>query len=476
MKFKIYNILLFIIFLVSIGCEDPLQEETYSQLGPENFLQTETDAIALLNSAYDVENADNGRGVWMLKELPTDLLIVTGGGLGGQAQPIQDFTWDASHNFLDAAFNRPYTIISRTNLFLEEVPSLDVNEDRKRVLLAEARFLRAINYTYLYDFFGPTPLITTSDVSPQDRPARADESEIIEFVENELLAASEDLPVTASEYGRATWGAALGMLSRFHLNNKDWEKAAEVSKIIIDSEVYSLFEGEHRMDLFALENEKNSEFIYVRPHIAVAGHSWQLLPRVAPPNYQFQSPPKENFAVQYRTLSNFLNSFHPDDQRKDAIITEYVNTSGDTVQLGEDDARSFKYPEDLSATGRHMGNDDVALRYADILLHRSEALNEIHGPNEESVELINMVREKAGVPLYNIGDFSSKAAFRDIILAERGWEFFSEALRRQDLVRHDKFLEYANERGKTTFDFHVRYPIPQAQVDRNPNLEQNEGY
>jgi starch-binding outer membrane protein, SusD/RagB family len=75
-----------------------------------------------------------------------------------------------------------------------------------------------------------------------------------------------------------------------------------------------------------------------------------------------------------------------------------------------------------------------------------------------------------------LDEFGSAEAFRDSILAERGWEFFTEALRRQDLIRHGKFIEYAVERGKSASDHHKRYPIPQQQMDRNPNLQQNPGY
>jgi starch-binding outer membrane protein, SusD/RagB family len=475
MKFKLYKVIIFVFILFAIGCEDILQEDVYSQLGPENFLQTETDAIALLNSVYAIRNVGS-RDPWLMEELPTDLMIQRGGGLRGLAQPLEDFTWDPGFGFLNTAFNTSYNVISRANLVIDEVPNINMNEDRKRVIIAEARFLRAANYIYLYNFFGPVPLVTTSDVTPEDRPSRAAEDEIFEFVESEMLAASEDLPEIAAEFGRATWGAALALLSRFYINNKEWEKTADISKIIIDSGVYSLFEDEHRTELFAFGNENNTEFIYVHEYLPIDGYGNTLLAHIVPPSYQFEAPPKENFAAQYQTLSNFLNSFHPDDERKDAIITEYINNSGELVQLGEDNARSLKFPEDLSATGRSMGNNHPIIRYADILLHRAEALNELNGPNQESINLINKVREAAGVPLYSLNDFASTEAFRDSMLAERGWEFFTEGLRRQDLIRHGKFIEYALERGKSASDHHTRYPIPQQQMDRNPNLQQNPGY
>ena len=123
-----------------------------------------------------------------------------------------------------------------------------------------------------------------------------------------------------------------------------------------------------------------------------------------------------------------------------------------------------------------MGNDFPVVRYADILLSHAEALNELNGPTQEAVDLINQVRAKAGVPLLVLSDFAAKETLRDHILKERGWEFFSEELRRQDLVRHGKFIEYGKSRGKVAFDYQVLYPIPQSEIDRNSNLEQNDGY
>ena len=64
----------------------------------------------------------------------------------------------------------------------------------------------------------------------------------------------------------------------------------------------------------------------------------------------------------------------------------------------------------------------------------------------------------------------------DHLLAERGWEFFSEGKRRQDLIRHGKLISSARSRGKTVQDFQVRFPIPQQEKDANRAIVQNQGY
>ncbi|MGV3559916.1 RagB/SusD family nutrient uptake outer membrane protein [Larkinella arboricola] len=470
------KILYFALIGLLTGCANPLEEEVYSAFGPNNFFQKADDAEGLLNSAYSVEQRRGFRNYLLMAEVTTDLLIDREGGLRSLAQPLEDFTWNAAHEFFETAWSLHYRTIYRTNLILDQVPAISMNETRKTQILAEARFLRASAYQTLYELFGPVPLITSSTTSSDDRPGRATQEEFIRFVETEFKAVADILPTVASQYGRATKGAALSLLTRFYLNNKKWQETAETAKKVIDLNVYQLFSGPNRTDLFDIANEKNSEFIYIRPSLAQPGLGDNYMPHAAPPNYKFRTAPKTNYATQLKTLSAFYNTFDPADQRRQAIITEYEDINGKIIKLGTDDVRSFKFREDLSATGEVMGNDFPVYRYADILLTRAEALNELSGPTQEAIDLINQVRARAGVAALKLGDFASKETLRAHLLKERGWEFFSEELRRQDLIRHGKFIEYAKARGKIAFDYQVLFPLPQSEIDRNPNLKQNEGY
>src|SRR5690606_22338288 len=108
---------------------------------------------------------------------------------------------------------------------------------------------------------------------------------------------------------------------------------------------------------------------------------------------------------------------------------------------------------------------------------RSEALNELNGPNQESVDLLNLIRQRADVPLYDLSDFPDKDSFRDAMLQERGWEFVAEGFRRIDLRRQGRQISAAVERGATNAkEYMTLFPIPQREIDANPNLDQNPGY
>ncbi|MGB6153295.1 MAG: RagB/SusD family nutrient uptake outer membrane protein, partial [Pricia sp.] len=207
------------------------------------------------------------------------------------------------------------------------------------------------------------------------------------------------------------------------------------------------------------------------------------MPHAFPANYQIQDN-WVNFGAMFRTYTDFYETFEEQDARRELFVTEYVeignteptllNRDADGNPL--DDARSFKFLPDPDAIGQANGNDIPYIRLADIILARAEALNEIEGPNQESIDLINQIRNRVEATPIALPDFSSKEVLRDFILAERAREFYSEGLRREDLVRHGKFIQQAIDRGIAAQPHQVLYPLPQAQIDNNPNLEQNPGY
>jgi hypothetical protein len=462
------------------SCDSMLEEETFSSLGPTNFYNSAEDAEALLNSVYANSQGyrDILRDYLTFGEFTTDIAIERQGAINALTQPIEDFRFEATHPWLEGLWARYYSAIYRANVLLDHVPNIAMNAQRRDQILAEARFLRAFNYFYLYDLFGPVPILQTSETSVSDRPSRPTDEEFVAFLESELRAVAGVLPRTQAQRGRATSGAALGFLTKFQLNKKKWSEAAATAQEIIQSGQYSIFNAGNRTDLFALGNKRNSEFIYEVsfPDNPTGDLGNTYLSHAAPPGYRWKFPPKVKFAANFKLRTAFVNTFEPGDERRDALVFTYVNNAGNTVVLGPDDVRSFKYPEDPNGVGDVSGNDVPLVRYADILLSRAEALNELSGPTQEAIDLINQVREAAGVAPITPGQYGSGSALRDFILEERGREFHTEALRRQDLIRHGVFIQKARERGKPAADYQVLFPIPQSEINRNANLQQNPGY
>lgn len=456
------------------GCSDPLGITPDSELSDE-FLATEGIESVLMSAYSNIQyNAFDGANKMYVSEWPTDIMWETGGGLNGHAVLYINYTWDPSHGWLGGFWNSSYQSIRDANIVLENIDDADVASEDKDIIRAEAKFARATAYFFLYNWFGPTPLITSSD--PELEPSRASEEEIVGFIENEYLESTSGLPEQRSseEKGRATVGAALGMLAKLYLNTKQWQKCADTSAQIMNMGIYDLYPEYPAM--FRVENENNDEFIWVHNCINQSGLGNVLPPASFPPSYPTPGS-HENWAAQVRLRDDFVNSFEEGDERREPVITEYTDQDGEhIVLLGDDNSRSFKYWPDPNANGRWTGNDIPEIRYADILLSRAEAINELHGPTQEAIDLVNMIRDRAGLDGVSLSDFASSQDLRDHILKERGWEFYHEAKRREDMIRHGILISNAQERGVNAQEHHVLFPIPQSEIDANPNLEQNPGY
>jgi len=487
-KYIIRSLLLLSTFLF-VRCESVLEPEIFSETVPDNLFNSLEGVESVLHGAYAwvAENQGNDAAQNITaSESMTDVGFGTAGAIANWLTNFQDFVLDGvgSSRYNDY-WNIPYQAIRNANILLENIDEADVSESMKTLIRAEAHFIRAISYYKLYIRFGPTPL-RTSSTQELELP-RASEEEYISFIESELLAAIPDLPDPGQElkWGRAHKGAARGVLAKLYLNTRQWQKCADVAQEIINMNYYELFPD--YFGLFMVKNERNREIVWVRPCKADLGREANIsFMNFAWPQ-SFVSHPRtglefcsgcRNFATMFRIRDDFWFSFHEDDTRKDLMIEEYINTEGELIDLRPpaDNVRPFKYWPDEDFAGPAYGNDIPDIRYADILLSRAEALNELNGPNQESIDLINQVRQRAGVPDISLDKFASKDELNSHILDERGWELWWEGKRREDLIRHGEFISRARARGLPAQDHHVRHPIPLFALDANPMLEQNPGY
>lgn len=468
-----------------LGCEAVLDVVPPGEFSPGNVLNNEAGLTALLYSAYKFQNLQNGhKNLINMEEVTTDLAFNTGGGENRTLSLFINFTWDPSVGWIQGSMWNPhYNAIRDANIILENIETADIDPAVASLLTAEARYIRASEYAFMYNWFGPVPLRTST--SQEENLPRAREEELLGFIETELEAIISELPAPGQEpqWGRATQGHALGILTKFYLNTKQWAKVVDATRRIMDLGYYELYPV--FKDMFKVENEKNKEMVVAWPQINDAG-SGNTYPNGAfPPNFSYSpllpeyvwSTNMANWATQYRLRDAFVDSFHPDDQRLITVVQEYMNRNGTMVNLrnNPDNSRSLKF-FDPDAVANFHGNDSPIVRYADILLSRAEALNELNGPSQESLDLINQVRDRSGLEDLTLADAASKEALRALILTERGWEFISEGKRREDLIRHGKFIELAQSRGINAQPHHVRFPIPVAEIVANPLVEQNTGY
>lgn len=470
------------------GCSDFLEEEVFSQLAPANYLKTKEGLTSVLHETYaKTANMNSNNSIYVLgpQEFMTDVLYQSGDNVEATIRNFREYNWEPAMDFLTQNWDSYYQAIRNANIVLENIAGSSLSAAEKNTYEAEARFLRAVSYYKLYFFFGPVPLRTS--VSQELSLPRASDDEMKQFIAAELKFAQDNLPNPGSESQKykAHKAAAAGYLLKFYMNTKNWSEASAVSQQFLNSyKNYSLF-AQYK-DLFKVENENNAEYIWVRPAIPssnrITANSWS---NVSFPD-NFKSGPEIglefksswlNWPNEFRIYDSFYNTFEEGDKRKELFLTSYINTSNQTIQLkGNDNIRSFKYWPDQNHVGAAHGNDIPEIRFADILLSRAEALNELNGPTAEAIQLINQVRTRAGLAGLKLENIASKDALRDLILLERGHEFYNEGHRRMDLIRTGQFISNARARGKNAQPHHLVFPIPQVVIDSDPNIVQNPNY
>jgi hypothetical protein len=145
------------------------------------------------------------------------------------------------------------------------------------------------------------------------------------------------------------------------------------------------------------------------------------------------------------------------------------------------DIATKKYADSLGSVNSYYDGHSVdILRYADVLLSRAEALNELNGINTESFTLVNQVKARSHAKLLDMADYT-QASFRTALLQERGWEFFYEGKRREDLIRFGQYdvlvNAYLTRIGQTpsiVMPKNTFFPYPLSQVELDPNLDNSD--
>ncbi len=443
------------------GCKKFLDIKPESEITGANFYQVASDAESGLIGCYDALQPDSYYGFDMetIGDVTSDNAYA--GGDNPANIQIDEFNTDANNGNISRDWNQIYQAVGRCNDVLGNVTKMEdglFQGNRKKEILAEAKFLRGLHYFNLVRIWGPVPLITSQlkDTNPESINAGNSTIEAIYAqITKDLTEAMQDLPKDNAT-GRATKGAAEGLLAKVYLTNKNWQQAADLSAQVIALNKYNLV-----ANYDALWSGKNtSESLFEVQY--TGGTEGNVMPDLFLPfpqaTYEFLkfSTPTEDLIAAYE----------PNDTRKAASIIfadQYY---------GKNFPHVYKY---RNAAGFAAPTNVPVLRYADVLLMRAEALNELGYPNAEAFILLNQVRARAGVPAKTLVDLPSQESFRDAIAKERRVELAFEGHRWFDLLRTGKAISILQ--GKYPINTNrLLFPIPQNQIDRNPNLKQNPGY
>lgn len=482
-----------IVLSLITSCEGGLEQETFDKLSPDNYPQNEEDALSLITGVYSnvmfqYDRGWNARGPLMINNITTDEFDC--GWRNITWEIYRKFLWTANTSYTTDVYTRFVKAMSNCVGASAMIDQIEMNEDIKANYKAELKAMMALVGYTLYDFYGPTAIVTDPEIVSNPisdfAPERPTKEWMINFIKENGRESADVLPIEydSSDYGRVTKGFALMVLLKLAMHEKDWNEANLISKEIMDLDQYKL--ESNYLKTFAVYKEMNDEIIYAIPRTVSDVEANWWLAMVLPPEYiEPNGIPVQKWGG-YKVPWDMYDKFEEGNDTRLESLWSSINTRKGIVDIrtvpeyaswAQYGAIPYKYPADRYSTGAQHGNDVIIYRYADVLLLRAEALNNLNGPNQESIDLINMIRNRAKTSLIELSQFSDKQSLNDYILDERFRELFLEGHRRQDLIRHGKYLSEAARRGAPAYDEHfLLFPIPQSALDENSKIQQNAGY
>lgn len=522
--------------MLALGLNSCINDLDVTPIDPSTQMDFERDAV--FNKIYatfgltgqkgpdgdgDVDDIDEGtsafyRMTWCANELVTDEAIVCGWNDPG-LPALTSYTWGASNEITTGAYYRLFFDVTLCNFFLSQT-SDDTEEEK--VMRAEVRFIRALNYFYLMDLFGNVPFCET--VESGVYPEQMKRADLFKYLEKELAGDGETAGCVdnmkeprTNTYGRVDKAAAWLLLARMYLNAEvytgtaQWAKAAEYAKKVMDSS-YSLcpnyahlfmadnggaYDGNPAnlapnevilpilQDGLKIRSWGGSRFLIAGTHKAdmtyygsteewKGPHCCETLVSKFFPNTA--NAPLGNEAEMVAAAGDdralFFGKGRTVSNGKNKDFTEGFSCAKFTnVRLDGGNTSDSAVPD----------TDIPLLRAAEAYLIYAEALTRQGGGNaapDDAVDAINVVRGRANA--------TQKVAYTlNDIFDEWAREFYFEGRRRMDMIRFNRFggqSEYnwdwkGGVQGGTQFGaYRNLYPIPTNDLNANPNLKQNEGY
>ena len=474
------------------------------------------------NGGADISSSDENffttmRSLWNCQEITTDEAICAWSDVG--ITDLNTQTWSSSNPFLTALYQRLNLSITYANDFIRITNgSSDPATIRSN---SEARFLRALAYTWEMDLFGNPPFTTEAEGVGKFFPVQTDRAKLFNYVVSELHAIEDKLGEPKFSYPQADKAAAWMLLSRLYLNAEvftgtaKWDSCKIYCDKVISSGKYSLApdyrqnfsadnDGNHNPEMiFAWEQDGNNTQGYVGTTFIIESSSDATYIRAedfhgltSNTNWNGNRTRKQFMNILVDTLATYGNVPIPDSdtlfsQCKDKRVLLKMKLSIDipsSSSSGDYGVGVYKFtaknldgslPADFNPA--YACTDFPVFRYADALLMRAEAAYRL-GDKEAAKQDINKIRERA----YGntSGDIQASDITDEFLLNERGREFYYEAQRRTDLIRFGQFTDGSYNwqwkggsfEGSAT-DSHLNlFPIPGDEVASNPNIKQNKGY
>jgi starch-binding outer membrane protein, SusD/RagB family len=489
-----------IVAVLMIACNNYLNVKPQGQLDPAAAASDPATVQNLVNGVFNEmwDGSMHGLPYVAMTNIASDDADKGSNPTDDQANSgvIDNLTMDASVNDLNSVWAAYYQGITRANQALQTV-SMSTNDDvTKNELSADVRFLRALFYFDLVRFWGGVPkidkVLTPQESATATYQTKASEDTIYQFIISDLEFALANAVVKGgADYhiGRATKGAAAGLLAKVMLYRQNWQRAYSLTDSIITQQLGSYGLLDTYENIWRVTGANSIESLFeVQTGINSACNA-------AIASYVECQGPRAGGKFGWADLGfglgtpsqSLVDEYEPNDKRKAASII-FIQPNGtflwDGFRIPSQDSVQNSYysykayhsqtKEPNCGDRGHLPKNLRVLRYGEILLIHAEAAFEL-GNTGTALSDINALRPRAGLlPLTTIT--------QPAIWHERRVEMALEHDRFFDLMREDRLLPGTAaaafaKHGKTFNAKNRIFPIPQRQIDLSGGfLKQNDGY
>lgn len=507
-----------------MGCrEDLLTTVPNDRLSSEIFWKTEKDAIFAANAVYTYLDSVNIFYFDGMSDIAHNNSVTSPEAL------IERGQFDPTYERIRTEWTKSYAGIRAANVYLEKVDEVQTNNKEIITRLkSEVRVIRAYLYIKLAALYGDVPLLEKSITLEESRNlVRTPVAQVWDFIYKELGEAATTLPVTQTDKGRVTKGAALALNARGMLYAGRYELAAQESKKVIDLNIYKLYPSYAK--LFSYAAEGNEEVILDKQFVKnnYSTNVFQLFGPWSQRNSNSAVVPTRSLVDSYpmsngKKISDPTSGYSSAEpyKNRDPRLGYTVFIKGDKLPdgtiynsdpgSGTSDAIDFSWfatstgynmkkyinPEDLEQPA-NSGINIMLMRYADVLLMYAESKIESNSIDPTVYDAINQVRRRADVNLPPISGTLSQTELREIVRNERKTELAMEGLRYFD-IRRWKLSEsiipgrvygitYMKNGVPTLIEVPAfekvfnknrdyLWPIPQREMELNARLTQNQNW
>jgi hypothetical protein len=506
--------LLAAVMLSLASCEKMLDNEQHGSYTPESFYKTDEQAEQALAAVYAYySNSGNYYNIYFLKNLLSDDFWSGGGNRGDNAQNEQmnEYTFNAEHPYLSAAFQNFYGVVYRANLILEYVEG---DSDVQKRAKAEAKVFRALAYIDLISMWGTPPLVDHILAPAEYQQPNGDPAALWALVENDLTEAiasnalREKANATDNSSYRVTKQFAQALLGKALVFQGKFAEAITPLDAVITSQKYELLPGNQYENILQYTHDNNSESLfelnYVNDPQNAAMSLYVMMTGWRGDHMDFPGSGPSDLRSDTWGFCNpqkeLYDAFVTEEGVNGLRLTQTMKTYDQFVALGYTiKATSELYGvegalmwktrkvngEFVEGVWGASHNNIRIMRYPEVLLLAAEA--HLKGGGTQAANYVNQVRTRAGLT-------PKGTVTMDDIMLEKRLELCGESVRFQDMLRWriaDKMVNqgiktptlnpnglvtYVERNNAATAGFKERHwllPFPQAELTNNPNIKPN---